>query len=81
MAFGVFVGYSIGVKEEDNDAFRVKCMKQMEADIKAYIPYIEEKIRNLNLGMHSYYFYFIPFNNAELDKEVIMDELLVGGER
>lgn len=81
MAFGVFVGYSIGVEEEDNDAFRIKCMEHMEADIKASIPYIEEKIKQLNLGMHSYYFYFIPFNNAELDKEKIMDELLVGGER
>lgn len=81
MAFGVFVGYSIGVEEEDNDAFRTKCMDQMETDIKDSIPYIEEKIRNLDLGMHSYYFYFIPFNNADLDKEKIMNELLVGGER
>ena len=54
-------------------------MKQMESDIKAAIPYIEHKVSDLNLGMHSYYFYFLPFNNAEVDKKHIMDELLLGG--
>ena len=29
--------------------------------------------------MHSYYFYFLPFNDAEKDKKQIMDELLLGG--
>ena len=54
-------------------------MTQMEADIKAAIPYIEKKVADLKLGMHSYYFYFLPFNNAEEDKKQIMDELLLGG--
>lgn len=79
MAFGVFIGYSIDVEAEDNDAFRAECMQKMEADIKAAIPYIEKKVSDLKLGMHSYYFYFLPFNNAEVDKKQIMDELLLGG--
>ena len=79
MAFGVFVGYSIDVEADDNDAFRTECIKRMESDIKAAIPYIEQKVSDLNLGMHSYYFYFLPFNNAEVDKKLIMDELLLGG--
>lgn len=79
MAFGVFIGYSIDVEADDNDGFRVECMKKMEADIKTAIPYIEQKVSDLNLGMHSYYFYFLPFNNAEVDKKLIMDELLLGG--
>ncbi len=79
MAFGVFIGYSLGVVVDDNDAFRAKCMDQMEADIKAVIPYIEKKVVDLKLGMHSYYFYFLPFNDAEADKKQIMDMLLLGG--
>ena len=64
---------------DDNDAFRRDAVKKMEADIKAVIPYIEQKTAELNLGMHSYYFYFLPFNDAEKDKKRIMDELLLGG--
>ena len=79
MAFGVFIGYTIDVEADDNDVFRAECMARMESDIKEAIPYIEKKVADLNLGMHSYYFYFLPFNNAEVDKKQIMDELLLGG--
>ena len=79
MAFGVFIGYTLNLTADDNDAFRHDAVKKMEADIKEAIPYIEQKAANLNLGMHSYYFYFLPFNDAEKDKKQIMDELLLGG--
>ena len=79
MAFGVFIGYSLDVTADDNDAFRAMAADKMLADIKAAIPYIEKKVSELNLGMHSYYFYFLPFNDAEKDKKQIMDELLLGG--
>lgn len=79
MAFGVFIGYSLDVAADDNDAFRAMATGKMVEDIKAVIPYIEKKVSDLNLGMHSYYFYFLPFNDAEKDKKQIMDELLLGG--
>ena len=79
MAFGVFIGYSLGVVADDNDAFRAMATEKMQSDIKAAIPYIEKKVAELKLGMHSYYFYFLPFNDAERDKKQIMDELLLGG--
>ena len=79
MAFGVFIGYSLNVTADDNDVFRRDAVIKMEADIKEAIPYIEQKAAALNLGMHSYYFYFLPFNDAEKDKKQIMDELLLGG--
>ena len=79
MAFGVFIGYSLDVAADDNDAFRAMATGKMIEDIKAAIPYIEKKVSDLNLGMHSYYFYFLPFNDAEKDKKQIMDELLLGG--
>jgi len=78
MAFGVFIGYSINVTEYDNDDFRTLAVEKMKADIRGAIPYIEKKAIELNLTMHSYYFYFLPFNDAENDKKQIMNELLGG---
>lgn len=77
--FGVFIGYTIDVAADDNDAFRTLATDKMISDIKAIVPYIEKKTSELNPAMHSYYFYFLPFNDAERDKKEIMDELLLGG--
>ena len=79
MAFGVFIGYSLSATSDDNDAFRTLAMKTMVDDIQSVIPLIMDKVQELNLGMHSFYFYFLPFNDAEADKKTIMDELLNGG--
>lgn len=79
MAFGIFIGYTIGISEDDNDNYRSLAVEKMKADIRKAIPYIEQKATDLNLTMHSYYFYFLPFNDAEKDKKMIMDELLLGG--
>lgn len=78
MAFGIFIGYTINVSEDDNDDFRTLAVEKMKADIREAVPYIEKKATELNLTMHSYYFYFLPFNDAENDKKQIMDELLGG---
>lgn len=78
MAFGIFIGYTINVSEDDNDDFRTLAVEKMKADIREAVPYIEKKVTELNLTMHSYYFYFLPFNDAENDKKQIMDELLGG---
>jgi len=80
LAFGVFIGYSLGMKCDDNDAFREKAIQKMKADIKKVAPYIMKKIADTKLEMHSYYFYFLPLNNAEEDKRIIMANLL-GGEQ
>ena len=81
MAFGIFIGYTLGITADNNDEFRTESVKKMKADIQTVIPYIRKKIYELNLGMHSYYFYFLPFNDAENDKKEIMNELLLGGAR
>lgn len=77
MAFGVFIGYSLDLIADDNDAFRRNAVERMKSDIADMLPYIEEKVNNLKLGMHSYYFYFLPFNDVENDKKQIMNELLL----
>lgn len=78
MAFGVFIGYSLGIECDDNDAFREEAVQKMKLDIKEIAPYIAQKISDLRLGMHSYYFYFLPLNDAEEDKRQIMSNLLGG---
>ena len=54
-------------------------MKKMDLDIKAHVAYIKEKIKETNLGMHSFYFYILPFNDADDEKKNIMNVLLEGG--
>jgi hypothetical protein len=81
MAFGIFIGYTLGITADSNDEFRTEAVIKMKTDIQTVIPYIRNKITELNLGMHSYYFYFLPFNDAENDKKEIMDELLLGSAR
>lgn len=51
----------------------------MEYDIKYYAPYIAQKIKDNKLDNHSFYFYVVPFNDAEHDKYEIMDNVLKGG--
>jgi hypothetical protein len=53
-------------------------MERMEEDIKEHTDYIIQKIKDRNLGMHSFYLYVIPLNNAVADKRSVMDALLSG---
>ena len=80
-AFGIFLGYSIGLKPENysNEEFREKLMEKMNRDIKADVAYIIDKINEENLGSHSFYFYILPFNDADGEKKGIMNALLLKG--
>ena len=49
----------------------------MNIDIKAHAAYIVRKIKEENLSAHSFYFYILPFNDAD-EKLSIMNELLGG---
>ncbi|MCM1530468.1 MAG: DUF1837 domain-containing protein [Alistipes sp.] len=78
MAFGVFIGYSLGITNDINDQFITEALEKMKKDIEIVIPYIMNKAASKKLGMHSCYFYFLPMNSAEKDKKRIMLELLGG---
>ena len=52
--------------------------EKMIEDIKTQIEYIKAKINKENLSGHSFYFYVIPFNDADCDKVTIMQNLLGG---
>lgn len=78
-SYGVFLGYTLGLGEDyPVDTFIELAEDKMRADIKRYIPYILQKIKDNHLGAHSFYFYFLPFNDAEEEKKLIMEAVLEG---
>jgi len=80
-AFGVFLGYSLGLDAESysHPEFRAEATRKMRTDIKAHATYITQKIREAKMGTHSFYFYVLPFNDADVEKESVMTALLDGG--
>lgn len=78
-AYGVFLGYSLGLDPatRSNIEFLKALDKKMEADIKNHASYIANKIKSLGLDSHSFYFYIVPFNDAEMDKKQIMENLMM----
>lgn len=56
---------------------RLPTHKKMECDIKNHASYIANKIKTLGLDSHSFYFYIVPFNDAEVDKKQIMENLMM----
>ena len=79
-AFGVFLGYSLGMIADNysNLAFPKEVTKRMNKDIKAHAAYIVNKIKEEGLGNHSFYFYILPLNDADGEKVSIMNRLLGG---
>ena len=78
-AYGVFLGYSLGLdpSTRGNIEFLRALDKKMECDIKNHASYIANKIKTLGLDSHSFYFYIVPFNDAEVDKKQIMENLMM----
>ena len=48
----------------------------MRKDIQAHVSYIIDKIKTAGMELYSFYFYFLPFNEADEDKQEIMKSLL-----
>ena len=87
ISFGIFIGYSLGIdsSQYDNDTYRSKAMEKMKQDVEDIAPYISTQLSNAsiasnsNITNHSFYFYFMPFDDADNDKDKIMQNLLSGG--
>ncbi|HBT64639.1 MAG TPA: hypothetical protein DEB10_08280 [Ruminococcaceae bacterium] len=78
-AYGVFLGYSLGLDPSTRSTveFLRDMDRKMEADIRQHANYITEKIKRLRLETRSFYFYIVPFNDAEVDKKQVMEDLLM----
>lgn len=79
-AYGIFLGYSIGIKAEDHPEIEYEELvtKKMTDDIQHHAQYIADKIKNNGLSMHSFYIYILPFMDAESNKSEIMDHVMKG---
>lgn len=76
-AFGVFIGYSLGLEKEKytNKDYKTALKTQLENDISSTVKHIEKKINESGLSNYSFYFYFLPFDNAQKDRRMIMEAL------
>ncbi len=79
-AYGLFLGYTMGIdmKNHPGEKYEDLVSAKMAHDIKVTAPYIVQKIKDNNLGMHSFYVYVVPFEDAERDKLGIMDNIMKG---
>ena len=81
-AFGVFVGYTLGLDKSKYTAqeYRDQIEKKMDADILFYAPQIRDRIQKLGLQNRSFYFYVLPLDDAEKDKKAIMKKIMREGD-
>ena len=79
-SYGVFLGYTIGLDPTRYGVaeFPQIVEEKMQDDIRRNIDYILNKIKNNFLGQHSFYFYVLPFNDAEDEKKAIMEAVMKG---
>lgn len=77
-AYGVFIGYSLGLATEDrsSDQFLSAIDIKMEQDIRHFSPLIRKKIEDAGLNQTPFYFFFIPLNDAEIEKNSIVEAIL-----
>ena len=79
-SYGVFLGYTIGLDPTKYSVaeFPQIVEEKMQEDIRRNIDYILKKINDNFLGQHSFYFYVLPFNDAEDEKKAIMEAVMKG---
>lgn len=76
-AFGIFLGYTVSVAAEPNNAqFKENLKQKMETDIVSISSYMTTKINELGLTSYSFYVYVLPLNNAVIDKDEIIKKAL-----
>lgn len=80
-AYGIFLGYTLGLDPNvyPTIQYRNVLNTKMNTDIKNHAAYIAQQINSRGLGTHSFYFYILPLNNADLDKREIMERVMRGG--
>lgn len=79
-SYGVFLGYTIGLDPTKYGVVEYPQIveEKMQEDIRRNIDYILKKINDNFLGQHSFYFYVLPFNDAEEEKKAIMEAVMKG---
>ena len=79
-AFGIFVLYNLSIekkeKQRDNEDFRKWIHNKIKMDIKKLIPDIIKEITKKDLTGHSLYFYIVPFENMEKNRNDVLVQVV-----
>lgn len=77
-AYGVFIGYNLGLDPQkySNIDFPTVMEQKMNADIINHADYIKQQIDKNKLNNYSFYFYIVPFNDADADKITIINNIM-----
>ena len=76
-AFGIFLGYTLDIDatQYSNSEFRDAVNEKLKNDLDNIASNIEKKINKSGLTGYSFYFYILPFNNAQEDRAAIINKL------
>ncbi|MBN8047279.1 DUF1837 domain-containing protein [Paraclostridium bifermentans] len=80
ISFGIFVGFEININSYSSmrNIELKSTIKQDVSDlIKGRIAYINNKIKELNLDMHNFYIYLLPFDKIDETRTDIIKQLTV----
>ncbi len=75
-SYGIFLGYNVNISPSPNFENEVKT--KINKDIDAILPLIKKLIISNGLGTHSFYFYILPFNDVNNEKNEIMKNVIQG---
>lgn len=79
-AYGIFLGYTTNLPDsssmESEAEFAAAVEEKLKEDIEANISFINDKIKDLGLMSHSFYFYILPFNDVEDDLKNLFEHII-----
>ncbi|MBZ8000258.1 DUF1837 domain-containing protein [Campylobacter canadensis] len=79
-AFSIFIGYEINIEQEQtkysDSEFELKIKEKIKKDIDNLEKLFNDHIKKLNLYMHSFYIYLIPFTKLEENRSKIINRIL-----
>ena len=80
ISFGCFLGYSLSRDkyEKDKGTFLEFVKRQMQEDISEIKSYVESLITANHLEGYNFYFYVLPFNDADEEKISIVKDITGG---
>lgn len=78
MAFGCFLGYKFKIDKEipRDKPYSEYVKNRLKEDANDIKTYIEESINKRGFSGYNFYFYIVPFNDAEVEKVNLIKELI-----
>ena len=77
-SFGIFFSYSIDtshITTSNINDYRAQIKDEINTEISNVLPYIETKIKELDLDKYPFYFFILPLINAEEISSQLLKEI------